>query len=111
MWISNPRTRSNILSLLALGALPARVFGDQILKTSGFSACLQNSNITVNNVDIEYDKDSQTVTFNVAGKSSQMVNVTAVLTVNAYGNQIYTNTFNPCDSATYVEQLCPGMLI
>jgi ML-like domain len=108
MRTSNPFTTSNILSLLVLGALPARVFGDQTLKTSGFSTCLQNSNITVNNVDIQYNNDNQTVTFNVAGQSSQVTNVTAVLIVTAYGNQIYNNTFNPCDSATYVKQLCPG---
>ncbi len=99
------------MSLLALGTRPASVVGTQILKTSGFSTCLGNSNLTVNTVDIEYNNDNKTVSFNVAGSSTVSMNVTAVLNVTAYGNSVYSNTFNPCDAATFVSQLCPGMFI
>ncbi|KAG9248844.1 hypothetical protein BJ878DRAFT_265538 [Calycina marina] len=79
----------------------------QILKTSGFSTCLTGAAITVNNVDIEYNNDDETVTFDVGGTSTESINVTAVLNVTAYGISVYSNTFNPCDTITYVAQLCP----
>jgi hypothetical protein len=100
---------TSVLSLVILGALPARVLGEQVLSTSGFSSCLTGSAISVNNVDIEYNNDEKTVTFDVSGTSSASMNVTATLDVTAYGISVYSNSFNPCDTATYVAQLCPGM--
>jgi hypothetical protein len=97
------------ISLLLLGTLPGRVLADQILKTSGFSTCLSAANITVQNLDIEYNNDQKTVTFDVAGTSTKVQNVTAQLNVTAYGISVYQNSFNPCSASTYVEQLCPGM--
>lgn len=103
-WLSSGRT---LLFLLALTILPVRVLGTQILQTSGFSSCKDDSPVTVNVVDIKYDNDNQTVVFNVAGSSSKAVNVTATLNVTAYGNSVYSNSFNPCDRSTFVSQLCP----
>jgi len=108
MMLRQISTLSSI-SLLFLGTLPGRVLADQILKTSGFSTCLSGSNITVQNLDIQYNNDDKTVTFNVAGTSDSVQNVTAQLNVTAYGISVYQNTFNPCESSTYVAQLCPGM--
>jgi len=96
-----------LVSLLLLGTLPARGLAAQILKTSGFSTCLTGSDITVQNVDVEYNNDDKTVTFNVAGTSAATMNVTAELNVTAYGTQVYQNSFNPCDATTFVSQLCP----
>ena len=97
------------VSLLLLGTLPAGVLADQILKTNGFSSCLTGASITVQKSDIEYNNDKKQVTFDVAGTSTKSINVTASLEVTAYGTQVYQNTFNPCDSSNYVQQLCPGM--
>jgi FlaG/FlaF family flagellin (archaellin) len=96
-----------VLSLI-LVALPARVIANQVLVTSSFSPCQQKSNITVTKLDIQYNNDNKTVTFNVAGSSTSTQNVTATLDVTAYGNSVYSNSFNPCDKATFVKQLCPG---
>jgi hypothetical protein len=95
------------ISLLLLD-LPSNVFAG-VLTTSGFSTCLSNSNITVQKLDITYNSDAQTVTFDVAGTSATTMNVTATLNVTAYGISVYSNSFNPCSAATYVDQLCPGM--
>ncbi|KAG4426733.1 hypothetical protein IFR04_000164 [Cadophora malorum] len=102
-----PNFISSTVSLLLLGTLSGRGLADQILKTSGFSECLTGSNITVQNLDIQYNNDAKSVTFNVAGTSLTTMNVTATLNVTAYGTKVYENTFNPCSSDTYVEQLCP----
>jgi hypothetical protein len=104
-----PRSFSAI-SLLLL-SLPGGL-ADQILKTSGFSTCLSGSNITVQNLDIQYNADTMQVTFNVAGTSeyypntyvslltaipgATSQNVTAQLNVTAYGTSVYQNSFNPC---------------
>jgi hypothetical protein len=97
------------VSLLLLGTLPAGVLADQILKTNGFSSCLTGASITVQKSDIQYNNDKKQVTFDVAGTSTKSINVTASLEVTAYGTQVYQKSFNPCDSSTYVQQLCPGM--
>lgn len=91
-----------LASMFAAGAL-----GDQILTTSSFTNCNTSSDITVNNVDISYNQDQKTVTFDVSGTSNKVQNVTATLKVTAYGQDVYSNSFNPCDAENYVEQLCP----
>lgn len=83
------------------------VLGDDILVTSGFDNCNNNSDITVDNVDIKYNNGDKTVTFNLAGSSAKEQNVTAKLTVTAFGQDLYSNEFNPCAPLTFVSQLCP----
>ncbi|KAH9243450.1 hypothetical protein K456DRAFT_1717012 [Colletotrichum gloeosporioides 23] len=94
--------------LLAVATtLATSTLADSILKTSSFTTCGNDSAITVQKIDIQYNNDDKTVTFDVAGTSAKSQNVTAVLDVTAYGTAIYSNSFNPCDAGTYVEQLCP----
>jgi hypothetical protein len=76
-----PFSTLSTISLLFLGALSGKALADQILTTSGFSTCLTNSNITVQKLDITYNNDAKTVTFDVAGTSEKVQNVTAVLNV------------------------------
>ncbi|KAJ3472449.1 hypothetical protein NLG97_g10978 [Lecanicillium saksenae] len=71
-------------ALLATGALA----GD-ILTTSGFSDCGSDATIKVEKINITYDNANKTVMFDVAGTSTKEQNVTAHLSVSAYGNQIY----------------------
>lgn len=97
----------NIVGLLALSVLPSRVLGADILKTSGFTTCLDKSTITVNTLDVQYDRTDNTVTFDVAGSSAKEQNVTASLIVTAYGKEVYHKDFDPCAEDTKVEQLCP----
>lgn len=96
-----------IRTALAVAVLAKGVMGAEILQTSGFSSCNANSSVSVQRVNISYDNDNKTVTFDVAGTSSMVQNVTAVLNVTAYGQQIYSNSFDPCSPGTFVEQLCP----
>jgi hypothetical protein len=94
-------------SLLLLSALPAGVFGADILKTDGFSSCGTNSDIQVQKLDISYDNSNKKVVFDIAGTSAKSQKVMAKLTVFAYGNEVYKKEFNPCDSGSKVDQLCP----
>lgn len=93
----------------ALAALTNTALAKDILGTSGFSSC-QNGTATVKveKVNIEYNKDNKAVIFDVSGTSTREQNVTASLSVTAFGSDIFSNSFNPCDSGTFVERLCPG---
>ncbi|KAH6660569.1 hypothetical protein BKA67DRAFT_589954 [Truncatella angustata] len=96
------RRAAVLATMFAVGVL-----GDNILTTSSFSNCDTNTSISVNNVEISYNQNNQTVTFDVSGTSSKVQNVSATMKVTAYGQDVYTNSFNPCETSTYVEQLCP----
>ena len=91
-----------LLSLLPLGALAA-----DILRTSGFTNCLDVSDIKVNKLDIKFDRSTKLVTFDVAGTSEKIQKVDATLTVSAYGKEVYKKTFDPCAEGSKVDQLCP----
>ncbi len=69
---------------------------------------MDNSQIKVNTMDIQYDKASSKVTFDVSGTSQKKQEVIATLIVSAYGKEVYKKEFDPCDEASKVDQLCPG---
>jgi hypothetical protein len=94
---------------LVVASLISGVVGGDVLETVGFSSCNTNANVRVDKVNIKYNADNKTVTFDVAGSSNKIQNVTAVLNVTVYGRPVYSNSFDPCDSKNFVEQLCPGM--
>ena len=94
------------LCVAALGLIPAAL-GADILKTDGVTSCSKDASIKVDNVDIQYDRSNNIVTFDVSGSSDKEQNVTASLIVTAYGRQVYQKDFDPCDQSTKVDQLCP----
>ena len=96
-------------AVLAGTLLASGVLGLDVLETVGFSSCNTNASVSVQKVDIRYNNGDKTVSFDVAGSSNRVQNVTAVLNVTAYGQNIYSNSFDPCAHATFVQQLCPGM--
>ena len=94
-----------MLPLALLSILPVGVLGGNILSTTGFSSCMNNGTVEVKKLDVSYDKNSRVLTFDVAGSSEIVQNVTATLVVSAYGKQVYTKDFNPCD--TGMPEMCP----
>ncbi|KAH7328722.1 hypothetical protein B0I35DRAFT_25412 [Stachybotrys elegans] len=94
-------------TVLLLGAFASAALGDDILRTDGFTNCMDNNDIKVEKVNIGYNNSNKTVNFDVAGSSTREQRVKAVIKVTAYGNSVYENEFNPCDQATFVQQLCP----
>lgn len=94
--------------IVILGALSSSALANDILKTTGFTTCLNDPPINVNALDVQFDRSTKQITFNVGGSSSKVQNVTASMVVSAYGKQVYQKDFNPCDEATKVDELCPG---
>ena len=94
--------------LLLSTCLPLNALAGNIISSSGFSNCLTNATVKVNNANVQFDRSTLTVNFDVSGTSTQEQKVLASLVVTAYGTQVYQKSFDPCDTATFVAQLCPG---
>ena len=90
-----------------LSSVLSTAWANDVLKTSGFTTCINNADVTVQKLDIQYDRTTQQVKFDVAGTSNKVQKVMASLSVTAYGNHIYQKDFDPCDNSTLVQQLCP----
>ncbi|KAF1963497.1 TRP-domain-containing protein [Byssothecium circinans] len=105
------RTHTTYSSMLApfilLASAPLSALAADVLKTTGYSSCLANPEVKVDKLDIEFDKDTKKVKFDVSGTSQKEQKVTATLVINAYGREVYRNEFDPCDDKTKVERLCP----
>jgi hypothetical protein len=95
---------------LLLASAPLGVLAGDILKTNGYNSCLDKTgSIKVNKLDIEFDRSTKKVKFDVSGTNEKEQKVMATLTVHAYGREVYKNEFDPCEGSTKVDQLCPGM--
>lgn len=94
------------LCVALLSALPVSVLGGDVLSTSGFSSCLDNPTVKVKALNVQYDKNTRVINFDVAGSSETVQNVTANLIVSAYGKDVYTKSFKPCDDG--MPEMCPG---
>ncbi|EFR05172.1 DUF907 domain-containing protein [Nannizzia gypsea CBS 118893] len=77
-----------------------------VLKNNGFTSCLDNSDIKIQRLDFVLNRAAKTVTYDFFGVNSKTQNVTATVTIVAYG-QTFTQNLDPCASNTFIEQLCP----
>lgn len=79
------------------------------ITTNGFQSCDKSgsSTVTVQKLDLAFDRATNLITFDVAGVSTIQQEVTASLLITAYGVPVYNNSFDPCASNSRVAQLCP----
>jgi hypothetical protein len=96
---------------LAALALLSTSFASDILFASGFSSCLNDGSVVLNNLNLQFDRSTHNLTYNVSGWSAKQHKVKASLVVVAYGTQALNQTLDLCATATKVDQLCPGMLL
>ncbi|KAK4548882.1 hypothetical protein LTR36_008655 [Oleoguttula mirabilis] len=94
-----------LLPLAILSILPVSVLGGDILSTTSYSICMSNGTVQVNALDVTYNKNTRVLTFDVSGSSTVVQNVSAEMTVSAYGKTVYTKTFDPCDAG--MTEMCP----
>ncbi|KAF2807737.1 DUF907 domain protein [Mytilinidion resinicola] len=92
---------------LLLASLPIGALAGDILKTDGFSSCQSDAEIQVKRLDMEFNRATKKIDFDISAYSAKVQNVTASMIVTAYGKQVYQKDFNPCDKDNYVQQLCP----
>jgi hypothetical protein len=94
---------------LLLASAPLGALANDVLKTNGYSSCSTgNTDIKVNKLDLEFDRTTKKIKFDVSGTNGKEQKVMATLIVNAYGKEVYKNEFDPCEGNTKVDQLCPG---
>ncbi|KAG5205287.1 DUF907 domain-containing protein [Trichophyton interdigitale] len=77
-----------------------------VLRNNGFKSCLRNSDIEIQQLDFILNRATKTVTYNFVGMNARTQNVTATVTIVAYG-QTFTQNLDPCSSDTFIDQLCP----
>ena len=95
---------------LAALALLSSAFASDILSVQGFSSCLNNATVMFSNLNIQFDRSANLLTYDLSASSSKRHMVTVSVVVVAYGSQVLSKTFDPCGATTKVDQLCPGML-
>ncbi|KAJ5962173.1 hypothetical protein N7501_007114 [Penicillium viridicatum] len=95
-----------VWALLGLAIVPQALAADT-LSTSGFNLCMTDSAINVQKMDVTYARSTGVVVFDVAGTNAMEQNVSASITVTAYGNELYSKEFDPCGTDIHVDQLCP----
>ena len=101
------------IPFILAGALPVSVLAGDILSTNGVSTCISDPDITVKTLNVQYDRSNRQITFDVAGSSAESQKVLLNLVVTAYGQEIYTKEFDPCDNSTGIsesamKQMCPS---
>ncbi|KAF2173384.1 hypothetical protein M409DRAFT_61822 [Zasmidium cellare ATCC 36951] len=103
------RSTFRYLPLVLLSSLPASVLGGDILSTNGFSMCSTDPTIKVQTLNVEYNRQTRRVTFDVAGSSSEEQKVILNLVVSAYGKDVYTKEINPCEASEEynIDNMCP----
>jgi hypothetical protein len=93
---------------LLLASAPLGVLANDVLKTNGYSSCATgNTDIKVNKLNIEFDRTTKKIKFDVSGTNGKEQKIMARLKVNAYGKEVYNKEFDPCEGETKVDQLCP----
>ncbi|KAB2579994.1 hypothetical protein BFW01_g5498 [Lasiodiplodia theobromae] len=95
---------------LLAAALPAAALAADVITTNGFTTCLNDASIQITKMDVTYNRNTKKVVFNVAGESTEEQKVMASLVVSAYGKEVYSKTFNPCeeqDDGSNSTALCP----
>ena len=97
-------------AVLAASATLSFASASDVLSSSGFTNCAQNPDIKVNDANVTFDRSTGEVKFVVSGTSNKEQNVNASLVVMAYGQQVYSKDFDPCDEPV-IDQLCPGILL
>lgn len=99
---------SMLAPFLLLASAPLGALANDVLQTNGYSSCLSgDSTIKVNKLDIQFDRTTKKIKFDVSGTNDKAQNVMATLRVNAYGKEVYSKTFDPCEGDMKVDQLCP----
>ena len=95
-----------LLQLLPLLLLPLTASADdRAIGSKSLATCMTNSSISASTFDVLYTPVNNSFRFNIAGVSTISGNVTAQITVEAYGYQILSQVFSPCD--LQIAGMCP----
>ncbi|KAK9478989.1 TRP-domain-containing protein [Lipomyces japonicus] len=98
--------RSSFLLPALVASVTTFVAAADVISTNQVYTCDSSAaSIFVNDLSIQYDRQSKNVTFNIQGSSAKSQNVSATLDVTAYGKHLFSYSFDPC--AYDISQICP----
>jgi hypothetical protein len=87
---------SYLLSLFAAISLAPLTLAENIIESNSLNSCMKGSNFTATLFNVAYTPKNNSISLNINGVSSIVGNVTALLTVKAYGFNIVNETLDPC---------------
>lgn len=79
---------------------------DYVIGTRSLKPCMANSGITATFIDVSFHTNTSMLHFDINAYSTISGNVQVVMTVYAYGFEVFTQEFDPCQRADWT-QLCP----
>ncbi|KAK9358730.1 hypothetical protein V1504DRAFT_460079 [Lipomyces starkeyi] len=90
--------------LAGLATLPS-ASATRLIKSTSLQTCIENSDFSASLFNVVFTPDNRTISIDIVAVSSLEGNVTAKLTIDAYGLTVVTDTINPCELG--MDQLCP----
>lgn len=91
--------------LVNIHLLLSAVSADRYIKTTSLLTCMSDSALTASYFDVKFYPENYTVVFDVDATTTISGNVTAKVTVIAYGINVISETFSLCDLG--MSSLCP----
>lgn len=99
------RLYTGLSYLLAVVAFSPFVTAIRLIQSTSLTECMDNSNFSASLFQVTFTPDNYSLAININGISSISGNITAEVTVTAYGFTFLTEELNPCDLK--LEGLCP----
>ncbi|KAK9455074.1 hypothetical protein V1511DRAFT_459054 [Dipodascopsis uninucleata] len=97
--------RFSSLAALLLATSLQLASATRLVKSTSLQTCIDNSDFSASLFNFNFTPDNRTVSIDIVAVSTLTGNITADLTINAYGLNILTKSLNPCD--LNLDQLCP----
>lgn len=88
---------SYLLTLFAAISLSPLALAGNVIESNSLNSCKSGSNFTATLFNVAYTPKNNSIAVNINGVSSIVGNVTAQLSVTAYGFNIVNQTLNPCE--------------
>lgn len=73
---------------------------EDVLTSNGYQICHDGSGLQVSKFVAKYERYSRVLSYDIGVSSKTPQNVTALLKMQIYGQEIYHQSFSPCDEST-----------
>jgi ML-like domain len=92
--------------LLAL-SLPQHAHAKRIIQSTSLNPCMENSKFTASLFNVTFTPEDSILHINIDGVSSLEGNVTATISVIAYGYDVLERELDPCTMGDGFRGMCP----
>ncbi|KAK9452372.1 uncharacterized protein V1518DRAFT_64562 [Limtongia smithiae] len=92
-------------AIAALLALAPAASATRLIKSTSLQTCMEDSDFSASLFNFVFTPENRTIAIDIVASSTISGNITAELTIEAYGLKIITESLSPCDLD--IDQLCP----